>query len=56
MKYINVIIDHNSRHTDNYFTYRTDLHVKRGDLVQDPFNRGNKEKTAYVFDDDSVPD
>ena len=37
MKYINVIIDHNSRHTDNFFTYRTDLPVKRGDVVQVPF-------------------
>ena len=56
MKYINVIIDHNSRHTDNFFTYQTDLPVKRGDLVQVPFNRGNKLKTAYVFDADAVPD
>ena len=50
MKYINVIIDHNSRHTDNFFTYRTELPVKRGDLVQVPFNRGNKLKTAYIFE------
>lgn len=56
MKYINVIIDHNSKHTDNFFTYRTDLPVKRGDLVQVPFNRGNKLKTAYVFDDNATPD
>lgn len=55
MKYINVIIDHNSRHTDNFFTYKTDLPVKRGDLVQVPFNRGNKLKTAYVFDTDAIP-
>ena len=56
MKYINVIIDHNSRHTDNFFTYQTDLPVERGSLVQVPFNRGNKLKTAYVFDADVVPD
>ena len=56
MKYINVIIDHNSRHTDNFFTYRTELPVKRGDLVQVPFNRGNKLKTAYIFEADVTPD
>ena len=56
MKYINVIIDHNSRHTDNFFTYRTDLPVEKGNLVQVPFNRGNKLKTAYVFDADVIPD
>ena len=56
MKYINVIIDHNSRHTDNFFTYKTNLPVKKGDLVQVPFNRGNKVKTAYVFDVDVAPD
>ena len=56
MKYINVIIDHNSRHTDNFFTYRTELPVKKGSLVQVPFQRGNKLKTAYVFDTDVVPD
>ena len=56
MKYINVIIDHNSRHTDNFFTYRTDLPAKKGSLVQVPFNRGNKLKTAYVFEEDVIPD
>jgi len=56
MKYINVVIDHNSRHTDNFFTYRTDLPVKKGDVVNVPFNRGNKLKTAYVFQTDVTPD
>ncbi len=56
MKYINVVIDHNSRHTDNFFTYRTDLPVKKGDVVNVPFNRGNKLKTAYVFQTDVAPD
>lgn len=56
MKYINVVIDQNSRHTDNFFTYRTDLPVKKGDVVSVPFNRGNKLKTAYVFQTDVMPD
>lgn len=56
MKYVNVVIDHNSRHTDNFFTYRTDLPVNKGDVVHVPFNRGNKLKTAYVFQTDVEPD
>ncbi len=49
MKYINVIIDHNSRHTDTYYTYAAPEDVTVGDVVEVPFNRGNKLKTAYVF-------
>lgn len=56
MKYINVVIDNNSRHTDTYYTYGTSLDVKKGDIVKVPFNRGNKLKSAYVFQDDVVPE
>lgn len=56
MKYINVVIDNNSRHTDTFYTYRTDLPVQKGDVVHVPFNRGNKLKTAYVFQTDVIPD
>jgi len=56
MKYVNVVIEHNSRYTDNFFTYRTDLPVKKGDIIRVPFNRGNKLKTAYVFQTDVEPD
>lgn len=52
MKYVNVVIDHNSRHTDTYYTYSTEEDLRRGSLVQVPFNRGNKLKTGYVFETD----
>ncbi|WP_425755001.1 replication restart helicase PriA [Ihubacter sp. rT4E-8] len=56
MKYVNVVIDHNSRHTDTYYTYGTEMNLSRGNLVQIPFNRGNKLKTGYVFEIDVTPD
>lgn len=56
MKYVNVVIDHNSRHTDTYYTYSTEEDLRRGSLVQVPFNRGNKLKTGYVFETDVTPD
>ena len=57
MKYIKVIIDNVSDHTDNLYTYKCeDDSVKRGSLVKVPFGKGNRLKTAYVFDvqDDNV--
>ncbi|SCJ77526.1 Primosomal protein N' [uncultured Eubacterium sp.] len=56
MKYINVVIDNNSRHTDTYYTYGTSLDVKKGDIVKVPFNRGNQLKSAYVFQADVIPE
>lgn len=55
-KYINVVINHNSRHTDTYYTYACHEEIKVGDIVEVPFNRGNKVKTAYVFETDVTPD
>lgn len=54
--YVNVVIDNNSRHTDTLYTYSTEEALKPGDVVYVPFNRGNKEKTAYVFETDVEPD
>ncbi|MCI5688242.1 MAG: primosomal protein N' [Emergencia sp.] len=56
MKYINVVIDHNSRHTDTYYTYGAPDDIAVGDIVEVPFNRGNKPKTAYVFEAGVTPD
>ena len=56
MKYVNVVIDHNSRHTDTYYTYSTEEDLRRGSLVQVPFNRGNKLKMGYVFETEVQPD
>lgn len=51
MKYIKVIIDNISDHTDNLYTYKCeDDSVKRGSIVKVPFGKGNRLKTAYVFD------
>lgn len=55
MKYINVIIDNNSRHTDTYYTYGTEEEVKVGQIVHVTFGSGNREKTAYVFETDVLP-
>ena len=49
MKYINVVIDNNSRHTDTYYTYSAEDQVEEGNLVKVPFNRGNRSRTAYVL-------
>lgn len=54
--YVNVVIDNNSRHTDALYTYSADFPLKVGDIVTVPFNRANKEKTAYVFETDVHPD
>ena len=56
MKYINLVIDNNSKHTDTFYTYGTDLSLKVGDIVKVPFNRGNTLKTGYVFQVDVIPD
>lgn len=51
MKYVKVIIDNVSDHTDMFFTYRCeDDSVKIGSVVKVPFGQGNREKTGYVFD------
>ncbi len=50
MKYVNVVIDNNTDHTDNLYTYLSeDDSVKVGDKVFVPFARGNKIRDAYVF-------
>ncbi|MDO4552177.1 MAG: primosomal protein N' [Bacillota bacterium] len=50
MKYVNVVIDNDSPHTDRFFTYGTELpELRPGDRVFVPFTRGNKLRPAYVF-------
>jgi len=56
MKYINVVIDHTSRHTDTYYTYAAPDDITVGDIVEVSFNRGNKPKKAYVFEESVTPD
>ena len=48
--YLNVIVDNKSKHTDNFFTYKTDRNdISIGDKVVIPFGRSDKEKTGFVF-------
>ena len=42
MKYVNVVIDKNSRFTDSLFTYKADDSIKVGDLVSVSFNSDRK--------------
>ena len=50
MKYVNVVVENKSKHTDMIFTYRAcDSGAKTGDCVLIPFGRGNKTKRGFVF-------
>ena len=50
MKYVDVVIDNNSDHTDELYTYGCPFdQVQVGDKVYVPFARGNKRREAYVF-------
>lgn len=51
MKYVNVIVENKSRHTDNLFTYRTDCNdIFVGAKVIVPFGTKNRPKEGYVFE------
>ncbi|MDF3001919.1 MAG: priA [Bacillota bacterium] len=50
MKYVNVVIDNNTDHTDNLYTYSCgDDNVRVGSKVTVPFAMGNRIKEAYVI-------
>ena len=57
MKYIDVVIDNKSEHTDVLYTYGCeDDDVKPGQKVYVPFGKGNKIREAYVFGVSDTPD
>ncbi len=57
MKYVKVIIDNTSNHTDTLYTYACDFDdVFRGSKVRVPFGKGNRKKDAYVFSVSDEPD
>lgn len=56
MKYINVVVEHSSRHTDTYYTYAAPEEVKTGDVVQVSFSRRSHSINAFVFEDEAEPD
>lgn len=50
MKYVNVVVDNNTDHTDNLYTYSCDDdNVRVGSKVTVPFAMGNRIKEAYVI-------
>ncbi len=56
MYYIDVIVDNNSKHTDEPFTYASDVEYERGAVVQVPFGTGNRVKRGFVLGTGSRPD
>ena len=57
MKYVDVIIDNKSEHTDVMYTYGCcDDHISVGRKVYVPFARGNKIREGYVFRVADEPD
>ena len=56
MKYINVVVENNSKYTDTCYAYKADESIEIGNVVRVPFAKGNKEKRAYVFDLIEKPD
>lgn len=51
MKYVKVVIDNTSNHTDTLYTYACSFeHVAPGSRVRVPFGKGNRLKDAYVFE------
>lgn len=57
MKYIDVVIDNKSEHTDVLYTYGCENDdIRAGQKVYVPFARGNKLREAYVFNVSDKPD
>lgn len=50
MKYVNVLIDNVSDHTDSFFTYKCDIdEVRAGSVVKVPFGVRSRIVKGYVF-------
>ncbi len=56
MKFVNVVIENRSRHTDALFTYRAPGEVRKGAVVYVPFAKGDRVRRAFVFEDDVTTD
>ena len=50
MHYVNLIVDHKSRHTDEYFTYASEEPLAVGTVVTVTFGKGKKELRGFVFE------
>lgn len=56
MKFIGVVIENNSRHTDMLYTYKASDDVKIGAVVEVPFSRGNKPRRGFVISEIEKPE
>ena len=56
MKFVSVVVENNTRHTDTLYTYRASSDIRVGDVVKVPFARGNKLLRGYVFSDIETPE
>ena len=50
MYYVNLIVDHKSRHTDELYTYASEQPLAIGTVVIVTFGRGKAEKRGFVFE------
>ena len=55
MKFVNVVIENNTRHTDSLYVYKAPDEIKVGDVVKVPFARGNRLVRGYVFSEVEEP-
>ena len=56
MRYVKVVTESKTRHTDGFYTYRASDEVKAGDAVEVSFGKGGKAVRGFVFGTDAVPD
>ncbi|MBQ1490183.1 MAG: primosomal protein N' [Eubacterium sp.] len=55
MYYVNVAVEHKSRHTDELYTYASEAPLAVGQMVSVTFGKGTGEKRAFVFETDVQP-
>ncbi|MGI6211174.1 MAG: replication restart helicase PriA [Anaerovoracaceae bacterium] len=55
-RFVNLVIENDSRYTDQFFTYQTEEDLSVGDIVYVGFGRGKKLKRAFVMETDATPD
>lgn len=49
MNYVNLVVDNNSRHTDELYTYAFDEPLSPGQIVNIPFGRSKGHRRGFVF-------
>ena len=54
--YYNIVVDNNSRYTDEFYTYESDEALEPGAVVKVPFGSGNRARRGIVFETDVTPD